>query len=90
MEVRPRREYRIWVRFEDETSGEVDLSELAGKGVFAAWNKPGVFEQVAIDPQTHTVCWPGGIDLCPDRLYEDVRTTADALVARDRKPDTPG
>ena len=36
--VEPREGYRIWVRFNDGMSGEVDLSAMAGKGVFTAWN----------------------------------------------------
>jgi hypothetical protein len=39
VEVRALRNYRIWVRFEDGLAGEVDLSNLAGRGVFrrASW-----------------------------------------------------
>jgi hypothetical protein len=48
------------------------FSDLAGKGVFARWREPGFFEQVVVDPESATVAWPGGIDLAPDALYEDV------------------
>jgi hypothetical protein len=65
--------YRVHVRFSDGVEGEVDLSDLVGKGVFAAWSDPERFAHVSIDPDTHTLTWPGGIDLCPDRLYQDVR-----------------
>ena len=34
--VEPRSGYRIWLRYSDGTAGEVDLSALAGQGVFAA------------------------------------------------------
>ena len=40
----------MWLRYSDGTAGEVDLSRLAGKGVFAAWNEPGCFERVRIAP----------------------------------------
>ena len=75
-EVRPN--YRLWVRFADGAAGEVDLSDLVGKGVFAAWQDPKEFAQVAVDTESGTVAWPGGIDLAPDALYQDiasVRTT---------------
>ncbi len=64
--------YRLFVRFDDGVQGEVDLSGLVGRGVFAPWSDPDRFSQVAVDRDTQTVAWPGGIDLCPDRLYHDV------------------
>jgi len=70
--VRPLEKYRIWLRFQDGTEGEVDLSDLAGKGVFRAWLEPGFFEQVFVDERSRTVAWPGELDLDPDALYEDV------------------
>lgn len=47
---------------------EVDLSHLAGKGVFVAWEKEGVFAKVQLGPHG-AVEWPGDVDLCPDALY---------------------
>lgn len=72
VEVKPLEAYRVWIRFEDGTQGTVDLSDLVGKGVFACWNDPQEFAKVFIDPENHTLAWPGGIDLAPDALYEDV------------------
>ena len=39
--VEPREGFRIWLRYSDGVSGELDLSHLAGRGVFAAWDEPG-------------------------------------------------
>lgn len=72
VEAEARSDYRLWVRYEEGAEGEVDLSNLMGKGVFKRWEDPAEFEKVFIDPETHTVAWPGGIDLCPDSLYEDL------------------
>jgi hypothetical protein len=72
VECRALAKYRVWLRFESGESGEVDLSHLAGKGVFVAWNTPGGFESVCIDQQSGTVCWPGGIDLDPDVLLHRI------------------
>jgi hypothetical protein len=44
------------------------LSSFVGKGVCAAWEKPGVFEQVAVTGEG-AVEWPGEIDFCPDAMY---------------------
>jgi hypothetical protein len=67
-EVRAREGYRLWLRYADGTEGEVDLSDLAGRGVFRAWADRRVFESVQID-ESGAVAWPGEIDLCPDALY---------------------
>lgn len=75
-----RGEFKIWVRFEDGLEGEVDLSDLAGKGVFSRWTEhPGEFSQVEVDEESGTVVWPGGLDVAPDRLYTDiVRSSGEA------------
>ena len=63
--------FRISIKFSDGIKGVVDLSDLAGKGVFARWDSRRYFNSVYID-ENHTVSWPGGIDLCPDSLYAEV------------------
>jgi Protein of unknown function (DUF2442) len=32
------------------------------------------FAEMYLDPESHTVAWPGGADLAPDTLYERVRS----------------
>lgn len=66
--VKPRQGYRLWLRYEDGSEGEVDLSDLAGRGVFKAWEDRRVFENVRVD-DAGAVVWEGIIDLCPDALY---------------------
>ena len=68
VEVEPRRDYRIWLRYSDGAAGEVDLSHLAGRGVFKAWNDPACFETVHIGP-SGSVAWGDDVELCPDDLY---------------------
>ena len=68
VEVEPRRDYRIWLRYSDGAVGEVDLSHLAGRGVFKAWNDPACFETVHIGP-SGSVAWGEETELCPDDLY---------------------
>ena len=71
VEARPG--FRVWVRFENGVEGEADLSDLAGRGVFARWTEnPDAFAEVAVDPESGTLTWPGGLDVAPDRLYSDV------------------
>jgi len=68
VEISPRENHRLFVRYDDGTSGVVNLSPYVGQGVFAAWEKQGVFEQVQLTDAGHPE-WPGDIDLCPDALY---------------------
>ena len=67
-EVHPRAGYRIWLRYADGVAGEIDLSHLAGKGVFEIWDEPGYFERVHITPH-RAIAWDDDIDLCADALY---------------------
>ncbi len=60
--------YRLELTFDDGTSGTVDVSHLAGKGVFACWNDPAVFARVRIGSSGELV-WADQVDLCPDALY---------------------
>jgi len=64
--------YVLWLRFDDGLEGEVDLSDLVGKGVFKAWKEKKFFDAVRIDPESGTVCWDNEIDLDPYVLYNDV------------------
>jgi hypothetical protein len=60
--------YRLWLRYADGVEGEVDLSDLAGRGVFEAWNERRFFEAARLD-ESGTLVWGNSLDLCPDALY---------------------
>ena len=68
VDVEPRAGYRIWLKYSDGASGEVDLSGFAGHGVFAAWNDRSFFESVEI-LGGRVIAWSKDIDLCADALY---------------------
>lgn len=68
VEARPLGDFRLWLRFADGVTGEVDLSHLAGKGVFKIWDEPGGFDRVAIGSRGE-LQWSEHVDLCPDALY---------------------
>lgn len=71
IEVRPLPQYRLFLRYQDGVAGEVDLSHLAGRGVFDLWNRSGEFEKVTIGPSGE-VRWNDDVDLCPDALYMQI------------------
>lgn len=79
VEVTPLPDYRLYLRFADDVAGEVDLSDLVGKGVFACWKDQEVFRKVAIGTSGELL-WPDNVDMCPDSLYLKITgMTADQL-----------
>lgn len=69
--VRARDGYRIWIRYSDGVEGEVDLSALAGKGVFRVWEDPGVFAGVHVSPHG-SIAWSDELEICPDALHMEL------------------
>jgi hypothetical protein len=66
--VRALTKYRIYLEFSDGTKGEVDLSDLAGKGVFEVWKDYNFFERVHLG-DLREIKWNDEIELCADSLY---------------------
>jgi hypothetical protein len=68
LEVKARNNFRIWLRYDDGTEGEVDLSDMAGQGVFAAWNDVAFFNSVRLGSHG-AIEWGENLDICPDAMY---------------------
>ncbi len=66
--VQPIEGFTLSVRFDDGIAGKVDLSDLAGRGVFHIWNDRRVFEAVSTG-ESGELRWSESVDLCPDSLY---------------------
>jgi hypothetical protein len=69
IEARVLDSFHLHVKFSDGAEGEIDLSALAGQGVFAAWNDPTFFERVQIGASGRSLDWGEQIDLSADSLY---------------------
>lgn len=76
--------FRLWLRFADDSEGEVDVGHLVGAGVFEAWRDAAVWAAVRVDVDAGTVVWPGDIDLDPIALYCQV--TGAALPGSAERP----
>ena len=61
-------EYRIWIRYTDGEEGEVDLSHLAGQGVFKLWEDEQKWKNVRI-AEDGAIRWSEEVELCPDATY---------------------
>jgi len=66
--VQARPDYHVYLEFSDGTKGEVDLSDLAGRGVFEVWNDRDFFERVHLGDHRE-IKWDDEIELCADSLY---------------------
>jgi len=64
--------YRIKINFADGISGIVDLSHLAGKGVFKVWENDDFFSKVYINSESDAIAWNEELELCPNTLYEQL------------------
>ncbi len=77
LEALPLDGYRIRLKFADGIAGEVDLSHLAGKGVFALWNDYRIFREFSVE-NGRSLLWSDEIDIDADSLY---------LKLTDKKPE---
>ena len=74
VEARYVRDYTVWLRFNDGTSGEVDLSAELDGPVFEPLCDVETFKRFNI--AYHTLSWDNGADFAPEFLREQVRVTA--------------
>jgi uncharacterized protein DUF2442 len=68
VEVKPLPGYKLWLKYAEGVEGEVDLSDLVGKGVFRLWDAPNAFENVSIG-ESGEIRWGEQVDLCADALF---------------------
>ncbi len=68
--------HTVWLRFEDGTEGEVDLSRELKGPVFAPLRDIEYFKQFSVNPDIGTIVWPNGADFAPEFLYEKARIVA--------------
>ena len=62
--------YKLWIAFDDNSSGEVDLSDVLTGPMFESLNDEDIFSKVVVDPELETLVWPNGADLAPEYLKE--------------------
>ncbi len=70
------RNFTVWVKFEDGSEGEVDLSDQLYGPVFEPLRDVSYFRQVQVNPELGTIAWPNGADLAPEFLYDKIHVHA--------------
>ena len=68
-----RSDYRVWVQFSDDTSGEIDLADDLWGEVFEPLKDPDEFSSLSVDPELGTLVWPNGADFAPEFLYQKLQ-----------------
>lgn len=67
--------HRVWLKFEDGLSGEIDLAPELWGPVFEPLKAESEFAKLRVDAELDTVVWPNGADFSPDWLREQVKAT---------------
>lgn len=65
--------YRVWLRFADGLTGEIDLERELWGPVFLPLKDISEFAKLHVDPECWTVVWPNGADLAPEFLYDELK-----------------
>lgn len=64
--------HRVYVRFNDGTSREIDLSESLAGPIFEPLRDVEYFRRFSIEG--HTLAWPNGADFAPEYLHDLARS----------------
>ena len=70
IEVKPLNNYQLYLKFEDNQEGIINLEEIIEfVGIFQPLKDLDFFKTVIINPDWGTIYWENGADLDPDVLY---------------------
>ncbi|AFZ49806.1 DUF2442 domain-containing protein [Dactylococcopsis salina] len=73
IQVIPKENYKLYLNFEDNCEGVVDISQLVEfSGIFAPLQDLNYFQTVKVNPEWGTIYWSNGADLDSDVLYSVV------------------
>ena len=81
VDVRHAGHYRVWLRFADGMSGEIDLADQLWGVIFEPLKDVKEFAKVRMDAATETIAWPNGADLSPAWLYGQLQGTLQRTAA---------
>jgi hypothetical protein len=82
-EARVLDDHAILVRFTDGLEGVVRFSPDFFQGVFSHLCDPVKFREVAV--VDGAVTWPGGLDLAPDAMYQDIKLHGEQMAGLDKE-----
>ena len=62
--------FTLRVAFDDGTSQTIDFGPVLAGEMYGPLRDLGLFNQVSIDPEVHTLVWPNGADFDPATLHD--------------------
>ncbi len=65
-----RPDYKLLIAFEGGQRRGFDMRPLLDKPPFAGLKDPAEFARTFVDPALGTVCWPGGIEIAREMLWD--------------------
>jgi hypothetical protein len=63
-------DYTLRVRFDDATEQTIDFQPVLAGESYGPLSDLGLFNQVRVDPEVHTLVWPNGADFDPATLHD--------------------
>ncbi len=79
-EVRVIEDRAVWVRFADGLEGVVRFPPDFFQGVFSPLSAPEKFREISV--VGGIVTWPGGLDIAPDTMYDEVKLQAEQALGK--------
>ena len=80
VKVSANKKYIIYAEFENGVSGEADLSDAAGKGIFKFWDEGDNFCNVFINKETFGIAWNDNLEIDPETVYMQIKTAIEEHV----------
>jgi hypothetical protein len=62
--------FTLRLMFDDGLERKIDFRPLLAGEMYGPLQDERLFNQVKIDPETHTLVWPNGADFDPETLHE--------------------
>jgi hypothetical protein len=62
--------YQLRVAFRDGTQRDINFEPVLAGDLYGSLRDQALFNQVAIDPDVHTLVWPNGADFDPETLHD--------------------
>ena len=85
VEIKPLASYKLHIKYNDGVEGDIDLSDIAGKGVFERFNNTEFFNKVRIS-DFGAPTWGDDLDIDPINTYLTITgKTFEQFISENKK-----